>query len=184
MHNKIRNISRSLAPGITFGLTLIWCYRVAWNRLFQRITTILPWPSQDILSEAVTLGSKQRSLEKWERRGESARKKHEIFERGWETQSGSDEEEKERDDINRQTNSDRERLKVNCSTGLALGLASVLESLSHPQWHVVSRPLPHHIIVLCAIMWGVHMYSTLCWLHKTHRPNCFCWCQCVPLNLI
>lgn len=91
---------------------------------------------------------------------------------------------RKRERWHKQRTEKEEWLKVNCSTGLARCLASVLESLSHPQWHVVSRPLPHYIIVLCAIMWAVHMYSPLCWLHKTHGPNCFCSCQCVPLNLI
>lgn len=122
-----------------------WCYRNAWNRLFQRITTILPWPVQDILSEAVTLRSKQRSLEKWDteraperntryfKSSERHRVESESKKQRWGREKGK------RDDINR----DREWLKVDCSAALALGLASVLESLFHPQWHVVSRPLPH-----------------------------------------
>lgn len=36
---------------VASGLTLILCCRMEMNRLFERTTTVLPWPARDIVSE-------------------------------------------------------------------------------------------------------------------------------------
>lgn len=112
----------------------------------------------------------------WKNEWKSTRKEHEIF---WEAMRDTDWKRWRKEKSERWHKQTWGKTEMESSwrwTTASVWLwafASALESLCHPQWHVVSRPLPHHIIVLCALMWSVHMYSTLCWLYKTHRPQLF-----------